>query len=168
MRLTETIVLPTDPRSAARLLADPAFVREKVVASGATCEQADVTGEVATDPVGAFTVTTRRALPADQIPAHLRGFVGGRIEVRQVEAWEQPDDAGERVGTVLVEVAGAPVRLTARSTLVGHGAGATAVRYDGELHASVPLFGGAIEEATASAIRAALAAEETAARHRLP
>ncbi len=167
MRLTETIVVTTDPHAAARLLADPAFAREKVVASGASCEQADVTGEVAGDPVGAFTVTTRRALPADQIPAHLRGFVGGRIEVRQVEAWERPDETGERVGTVLVEVAGAPVRLTGRATLVAHGTGATAVRYDGELHASVPLFGAAIEDATARAIRTALAAEEAAAAARL-
>jgi len=167
VHLTETIVLPTDPRSAARLLADPEFVREVVAAAGATCEQVDVTGSVGADPAGAFTVTTRRTLPADQIPPHLRAFVGGRIEVRQVEAWEAPEDDGARVGTVAVEVVGAPVRLTARATLVPHGTGATAVRYDGELRASVPLFGAAVEEATAAAVRAALEAQRAVADRRL-
>ncbi|CAM5781637.1 DUF2505 domain-containing protein [Cellulomonas persica] len=180
MHLSEMLVLPTDPRTAARLLADPGYVREKVEAAGATCEQVDVTHDDAHadpapagdatpgagDDVGAFTVTTRRALPTDQIPAQVRAFVGNRIEVRQVEAWEAPDDEGARVGTVVVEVVGVPVRLAGRVTLVAHGAARTAVRYDGEVHAAIPLFGGAVEEATAAAIRGALAAEEQVARHR--
>lgn len=179
MHLSEMLVLPTDPRTAARLLADPDYVREKVVASGATCEQVDVThDDTAPDEAaphgaapdaapGAFTVTSRRLLPTEQIPPQVRAFVGNRIEVRQVEAWEAPDDEGARVGTVVVEVPGAPVRLAGRVTLVAHGPAATAIRYDGELRAGVPLFGAAVEEATAGAIRAALAAEAQVAQRRL-
>lgn len=179
MHLSEMLVLPTDPRTAARLLADPGYVREKVVASGATCEQVDVThdgpmpdgaardGAVRDAAPGAFTVTSRRLLPTEQIPPQVRTFVGNRIEVRQVEAWEAPDDEDARVGTVVVEVSGAPVRLAGRVTLVAHGPAATAIRYEGELRAGVPLFGAAVEEATAGAIRAALAAEAQVAQRRL-
>ena len=179
MHLSEMLVLPTDPRTAARLLADPDYVREKVVASGATCEQVDVThDDTAPDEAaphdaaphaapGAFTVTSRRLLPTEQIPPQVRAFVGNRIEVRQVEAWEAPDDEDARVGTVVVEVSGAPVRLAGRVTLVAHGPAATAIRYEGELRAGVPLFGAAVEEATAGAIRAALAAEAQVGQRRL-
>ena len=72
MQLHVTIDLPTDPRTAARLLADPGYVRAKAEAAGAVDPQVDVTGSVD----GAFTVTTRRMLATEQIPAHLRGFVG--------------------------------------------------------------------------------------------
>ncbi|WP_421740902.1 DUF2505 domain-containing protein [Cellulomonas sp.] len=161
MRLSVTIDLPTDARAAARLLADPEYVHQKVRASGALEQHVDITGA----PDEAFTVTTRRALPTDQIPAHLRGFVGTRIDVRQVEAWEAPAADGSRVGTVVVEIAGAPVRLSGRTALAASGAGSTTVTYDGELRATVPLFGSAIEQATADAIRSALEVEQDVARH---
>jgi hypothetical protein len=160
VRLSVTLDLPTDAHAAARLLADPEYVHQKVRASGALEQHVDVTGSAD----GAFTVTTRRALPTDQIPAHLRSLVGNRIDVRQVEAWEAPDADGARVGTVVVEIAGAPVRLSGRTSLTGTAAGSTTVAYDGDLRASVPLFGSAIEQATAGAVRSALEVEQDVAR----
>jgi hypothetical protein len=160
VRLSVTLDLPTDAHAAARLLADPEYVHQKVRASGALEQHVDVTGSAD----GAFTVTTRRALPTDQIPAHLRSLVGNRIDVRQVEAWEAPDADGARVGTVVVEIAGAPVRLSGRTSLTGTAAGSTTVAYDGDLRASVPLFGSAIEQATAGAVRSALEVEQVVAR----
>jgi len=160
VRLSVTIDLPTDARAAARLLADPEYVHQKVRASGALEQHVDITGT----PDDAFTVTTRRALPTDQIPAHLRSLVGTRIDVRQVEAWEAPAEDGSRVGTVVVEIAGAPVRLSGRTALTPVGAGSTTVTYDGDLRASVPLFGSAIEQATAGAVRSALLVEQDVAR----
>ncbi|MDQ0373213.1 DUF2505 domain-containing protein [Cellulomonas humilata] len=160
MRLSVTLDLPTDARAAARLLADPEYVHLKVRASGALEQHVDVTG----DADDAFTVTTRRALPTDQIPAHLRSFVGSRIDVRQVEAWEAPAPDGSRVGTVVVEIAGAPVRLSGRTALTPTGTGSTTVMYDGDLRATVPLFASAIEQATAGAIRSALEVEQDVAR----
>jgi hypothetical protein len=153
VRLNHTLDLGTNAVAAAQLLADADFVREAVRAAGASDEQVDVTGS----PAGQFTVTSRRSLPADQIPAHLRGFVGSRIDVRQVEAWEAAAEDGSRVGTVVVEIAGAPVRLTGRATLVPAGVRASRLTYDGELKAAIPLFGSAVEEATAGAIRGSLA-----------
>ncbi|GIG39583.1 DUF2505 domain-containing protein [Cellulomonas phragmiteti] len=159
MQLHVTIDLPTDVHGAALLLADPAYVHAKVRATGAVEQQVDVTG----DATAAFTVTTRRALPTEQIPAHLRAFVGDRIDVRQVEAWEAPAPDGSRAGTVVVEIAGAPVRLTGRTTLSVVGPDASQVVYDGEVRAAVPLFGGAVEEAAGSAVRAALLEEQAVA-----
>ena len=160
MRLSVTLDLPTDAHAAARLLADPEYVHDKVRATGALEQHVDVTGSAD----GAFTVTTRRALPTDQIPAHLRSLVGNRIDVRQVEAWEAPDADGARVGTVVVEIAGAPVRLSGRTSLTATATGSTTVAYDGDLRASVPLFGSAIEQATAGAVRSALTVEQDVAR----
>ena len=163
MRLNHTLDLGTDAVTAAHLLADADFVRETVRAAGATDEQVDVTGS----PTGPFTVTSRRSVPADQIPAHLRGFVGSRIDVRQVEAWEAAADDGSRVGTVVVEIAGAPVRLTGRATLEPTGPRASRLTYDGELKAAIPLFGSAVEQATAGAIRGGLVVLADVAQRRL-
>jgi len=149
MRLHLRLDLATDPRTAARLLADPAFMLDTIEAAGGADGHVDVTG----DPDDAFTVTTRRSLPADQIPAHLRGFVGTRIDVRQVDAWEPPGPADERVGTVAIDIAGAPVRLTGRTRMWESAPGTTSVEYDGDLRAAVPLFGAAVESAAAGAIR---------------
>jgi hypothetical protein len=142
----------------AAMLADPEFVEAKVRASGATSQQVDVVGS--SDE--AFTVTTRRQMPTTSIPSQFRSFVGASLEVRQVEAWEGPEP-GARRGTVVVEVTGAPVRLTGTMHLSTGPDGGTAHRYDGELKASIPLFGAAVEEAMAAAVHDAIAAEERVA-----
>ena len=141
----------------AAMLADPGYARARVEASGAAVEQADVTGTVD----GAFTVATRRSVPTDQIPAHARSFVGSTLEVRQVEAWEAPEDGGTRQGTVVVEISGTPVRLTGTVTLETEGS-ESVLTYDGDLKAAIPLFGAAVEQAAAGAVRSALEAEQTA------
>lgn len=159
MQLHVTIDLPTDVRGAAHLLADPAYVHAKVRASGAVDEQVDVSGTAS----GAFTVTTRRAVPTSQIPAHLHALVGARIDVRQVEAWEAAAPDGSRSGTVVVEIAGAPVRVTGRTSLVATGPDTSRVTYEGEVRAAVPLFASAVEEAAGAAVRAALREEQSVA-----
>lgn len=155
MHLSVQARYPAEPERVAAMLADPAFVEAKVRASGALAQQVDVVG---TDR-SAFTVTTRRQMPSTGIPAQFRSLVGSTLEVRQVEAWEPPGD-GDRRGTVVVEITGAPVRLSGTLRLVAGGDGTTTQLVDGELKASVPLFGAAVEDATASAVRAAVAAEE--------
>jgi hypothetical protein len=139
------------------MLADAGYARARVEASGAAVEQADVTGTVD----AAFTVATRRSVPTEQIPAQARVLVGSRLEVRQVEAWEAPEADGTREGTVVVEISGTPVRLTGTVTLDGGPTGSV-LTYDGELKATIPLFGGAVEQAAVGALRSALEAEQAA------
>ncbi|MBO1750982.1 DUF2505 domain-containing protein [Actinotalea sp. BY-33] len=138
----------------AAMLADEEFVATKVRATGATSQQVDVVGTSAE----AFTVTTRRHMPSTDIPAQFRSVVGASVEVRQVEAWEGPEQ-GARRGTVVVEITGAPVRLSGTMRLVGEPDGSTTHHVEGELKASVPLFASAVEQATAGGIREAFAAE---------
>ena len=159
MQLTVTLSLPADARSAARMLADPAYVREKLRAGGSVEEQVDVTGE----PDGAFTVTSRRAIPSDLVPAQARAYVGDRIDVRQVDAWEGPQPDGSRVGTLAVEIPGVPVRLTGRTALTATGDASCTLTYHGDLRASIPLFGAALEQAAREPVRAVLATEEQVA-----
>jgi len=159
VHLQVPLALDTDAPSAGRMLADPVYVRAKVAASGGEVLHVDVTpGEG-----GAFTVTTRRALPTDLIPPQARAFIGDRLEVRQAEAWEAADADGARRGTVAVEIAGAPVRMTGTVALIPGGESSRVV-YDGELKANVPLFGAMVEETAAKAVRTALEAEEAVAR----
>lgn len=139
------------------MLADPGYGRARVAAGGAIAHHVDVAGA----PDGAFTVTTRRSMPSDQIPANIRAFVGTSLDVRQIEAWEAPEAVGRR-GTVVVEIVGAPVRLTGTMSLEPDGDDASVLTYAGEVKAGVPLFGAAIEDATARAVRVALEAEQEA------
>ncbi|WP_311836044.1 DUF2505 domain-containing protein [Cellulomonas fimi] len=146
---------PAPVDAVVRMLADPGYGRAKVEASGGVVQQVDVTDE----PGGGFAVTMRRSMPTDDIPANVRHFVGASLDVLQVEAWEGPGPDGRR-GTVVVEIAGAPVRLTGTVRLTADGPDASVVVYDGDVKASVPLFGAAIEEAAARAVRHALEAEQ--------
>lgn len=158
MQLTATLRYAADLPRVVAVLADPEFVAAKVRASGALSQTVDVVG----GPQGAFTVTTRRHMPTDGIPAQFRSFVGSTLEVRQVEAWEAPEGTDRR-GTVVVEVVGAPVRLTGTLRLVPEPDGTTTQHLAGDLRATIPLFAATVEEATATAVRAAVEAEERTA-----
>lgn len=158
MHLTAQVRYDADLERVGALLADEAFVQAKVRATGALSHQVDVVGR----STEAFTVTTRRQMPTDAVPTQFRALLGAGLEVRQVEAWEAPEP-GVRHGTVVVEITGVPVRLSGTTRLVALEDGTTTQHYDGELRATIPLFGSAVEEATAGAIRAAIEAEERTA-----
>ena len=109
MHLSVELRYPAPVHAVGAMLADEEFVRWRAARSGgegAHVEQVDVTG----GPDEGFTVTVRRTLPTDQIPAHVRSFVGGRLEIRQAEAWE-PERDGGRSGRGGVELRGAAGRL---------------------------------------------------------
>ncbi|WP_407316843.1 DUF2505 domain-containing protein [Isoptericola halotolerans] len=159
MHLTVEQTYPADVSAVAAMLSDAEFVRWRGGrADAGAASQVDVTG----DPASGFTVSLRRTLPTDLIPAQVRQLVGDHLEVRQAEAWE-PERAGRHVGTVAVEIAGAPVRMTGSLRLEPTADG-THVVYDGEVKASLPLFSSTVEEAAAGAVRRTLEAEERAGR----
>ncbi|MBO0609202.1 DUF2505 domain-containing protein [Myceligenerans salitolerans] len=164
MHLTVDLTYPASLDEVSAMLADVRFVRwrsERTVRAGTpgggTVEQTDVTGSVD----HGFTVVVRRTLATDQIPAQVRSFVGGALEIRQAEAWEAPAD-GRRMGTLSVEIIGAPVRITGTGRLEPLADGGTRLTYEGDVRSTVPLFGAVVEEAAAKAVRAALEAEAEA------
>lgn len=157
MHITAELRYQADIARVGSMLADEAFVAEKVRASGALSQHV----EVVHNSPDAFTVITRRSMPSTGIPAQFRSLAGSSIEVRQVEAWEA-QRGDERHGTIVVEITGAPVRLTGKLRLVAGADGSTTQHLDGELRASIPLFASAVEEATARAVIEAGKAEERA------
>ena len=163
MHLRVDLTFPADIDDVAAMLADESFVRWRAQRSAGSAngavEQADVTGTTSTG----FTVVVRRTLPTDIIPVQARPFVGAHLEIRQAEAWEPAAD-GRRTGTVAVEILGAPVRVTATAAMSQTSDGGTRITYDGDVRATVPLFGSVVEEAAVSAVRTTLESEAEAAR----
>lgn len=146
--------LATDELSAGRMLADPRYVEEKVAG-----ERRDRSTS------GGRDGDRRRGVHGRDAPcAAVRPDPGAGARVRR-----EPDRraagrgvgraAGRRrkcAGTVVVEIAGALVRLTGRCALQPVGPSATRLRYDGDLQAQILLLGSAVEEAAARAICGAL------------
>lgn len=163
MHLRVDLTFPADIDDVSAMLADEAFVRWRAQRSTGSVpdavEQADVTGTTSTG----FTVVVRRNLPTDLIPVQAQPFVGAHLEIRHAEAWEPAAD-GRRTGTVAVEILGAPVRVTATAVMSSLPDGGTRITYDGDVRATVPLFGTVIEEAAVSAVRTTLESEAEAGR----
>lgn len=153
MQFESTIEYPADVETVAAMLADEEFVRRKIEASGALDSSQEVLREGQ-----AFTVTTRRKLPTDQVPASFRSLVGQSLDVRLVEAWEAPHADGSRAGTLSLDIVGAPVSVRGRMSLRPAGS-ATVQTFAGDITASVPLFGRPIERAAAGAVDKVLAVE---------
>ncbi len=150
-----------DPVAAFAMLCRPQFHERRCAATGAI----DHHVEVSTTPDGGLRVATRRRLPTDRVPEFVRGFVGATLTVSQVDTWDPAAADGSRQGTIVVEISGAPVRMTGTLRLTAD-AGSTpdaanATQYlDGDLKASVPLIGGKIEKAVLPAIEAAIQVEQ--------
>ena len=154
MQVTAQIPYPASPEGVFAMLTDEAFLKQVCEATGAVRYEVGV--EV--NGLGA-AVTTRRELPTDQIPDFIKRFVGQTLTVLRVDLWEPAAADGSRQGTIVVEIVGAPVRMTGTLGLRPDGEG-TVENVDGDLKASVPLIGGKIEQATEPAIRSALRKEE--------
>lgn len=154
MRVEDEIRYPAPPDAVAAMLADPAFVERKVTATQALSHDVEVVGTAE----AAFTVTTRRTMPTDTLPDVARSFVGDTLDIRQVEAWEAPSADGSRAGSLVVEVVGAPLRLTGMLQLRRDGDESVQV-VTGDLTSSVPLLGGRLEKAAHPAFITAIRKE---------
>lgn len=153
MKFDARIDYPAETEAVAAMLADEEFVRRKVEASGALESSVEVLREGE-----AFTVTTRRQMPTDQVPSAFRSLVGQRLDVRLVEAWQEPHADGSRSGTLSLDIVGVPVSVRGRMTLHPTDAGAEQ-SFAGDITASIPLFGRPIEKAAAGAVDKVLAVE---------
>lgn len=154
MRLSVEQSLPLTPGELMDLLADEDFVVFR-----STVPSSSVEG-IVVDPGadGMLTITLRRTMATSQIPAQVRAFVGSHLEVRHVEAWEPPSP-DRWFGTVAVEITGTPVRMSGTVEATPAPGGCT-VTYEGQVIASLPVFGAVIEEAAGATLRDVLRAEE--------
>lgn len=154
MHFSATIDYPADPAAVAAMLADDAFVERRAAATGATSHSHEIVRDGET-----FTVTTRLQMPTTMVPASFRSLVGATLDVRMVEAWGAPAADGSRSSTLSLDIQGVPVRVTGAQHLRPT-AGGTEETYDGEVTASVPLFGKPIEKAATDAVGTVVDAEK--------
>ncbi len=160
MRITSGHHLPASTTQIAQMLSDEEFIEFRSNATEARIDSVVITGT----PDAGFTITTRRLLPSELIPAQMRPFVGSQLEIRQVEAWDREVD-GVRVGSIVLEIIGTPARMTGKSRIEQHGESGSMLSYDGDLKANIPLFASTVEKAAAEAVRTTLDQEAAAARN---
>ncbi|MFD1053060.1 DUF2505 domain-containing protein [Terrabacter terrigena] len=155
MRITETITYAAPPETVYEMVTDQAFQERKCVEAGAQRHEAAVSA--AGD--GA-RVVTKRDLPADDLPDFAKSIVGPTLSVTETYEWAGASGDGGRAGTLTVEVAGAPVAMRSKIRLAPAGGGGSEITIDGDLKASIPLFGGKVEKAAAPAVIDAIRSEQ--------
>ncbi|MBL8929609.1 MAG: DUF2505 domain-containing protein [Kineosporiaceae bacterium] len=156
MRLTAELRYPdASPQSVFAMMTERTFQERTCAATGSLVYEVDV----ATYADGGARISTERTLPTDSVPEFVRRFVGGTVRVARHDDWQPADAEGRRRGEIVVEIMGAPVRLTGTLALDVE-AGGVVVRVDGDLKASVPLIGGTIERSAEPAIEAAIRVEQ--------
>lgn len=156
MELTAQIHANGTPQQVLGALADREFIAFATERAGMRLVSTDIEQLDS----GAITLVVRRAATSDLIPANFRSFVGSDIELRQTEAWAEsiPEGATTRHGTFDIEIVGAPVRIAGRSTIAEE-SGQSVLRYEGEVKASIPLFGATIEKAVGQVVEQVLASQ---------
>ncbi len=154
MRITETIDYPAGPQAVFTMLTSEAFQERKCAEAGALSHGVDIT-----ESAGGARIVTNRDLPTDDLPDFAKSIVGNRLAITETYVWAAPTDDGARPGTLTVEVAGAPVALHATVRMASGGSGTT-ITIVGDLKASIPLFGGKVEKASAPAVVDAIRGEQ--------
>lgn len=153
MKISETMTYAAPPATVYAMITDPAFQERKCIEAGAKKH------EVAVTPAGEGSrVVTRRDLPADGLPDFAKSIVGPTLSVTETYEWGGPAADGARTGTLTVEVAGAPVAMRSAISLAP-ASGGTQITVEGDLKASIPLFGAKVEKAAAPAVVDAIRAE---------
>ncbi|HSU74452.1 MAG TPA: DUF2505 domain-containing protein [Terrabacter sp.] len=153
MKISETMTYAAPPETVYAMVTDPAFQERKCVEAGARKH------EVAVTPAGdGARVVTRRELPADGLPDFAKSIVGPTLSVTETYEWGAAAADGARSGTLVVEVAGAPVAMRS-TTKLAPTSGGTSITVEGDLKASIPLFGAKVEKAAAPAVVDAIRAE---------
>jgi hypothetical protein len=144
-----------EPERAFAVIADPAFQDEKCAQTGALSHTVSVT-----NPGDRTVIDTVRSMPMDSLPDFAKSFLGGKLEVHEVQDWGPPEADGSRDGSLTVEISGTPMKLKGTVTLRPEGSGASTVAIRSQLKANIPFIGGKAEEAAAGPIRAGIAKEE--------
>ena len=159
MRITQTMDYAAAPEAVFAMMTSEEFQTQKCADAGALSQN------VAVSLAGARArVVVGRDLPTDRFPDFAKSLVGQTLSTTETWEWDEPAAGGERRGRLTVEVKGTPLALRSTVVLVSNGAGSV-VTIDGELKASIPLFGGKIEKASAPVVLGALRSEQRTGSH---
>jgi hypothetical protein len=155
VRLSAQIRYDADPAQVFSMLVDPDFQEAKCQASGSVEHEV----EVSVGPDGDAKVISRRTMPTERVPDYIKSLLGGSLRLLETQQWQPAAQDGSRTGSVIVQIEGAPVRFTGSMALAATDGG-TLEPIEGELKASVPLFGARIEQAVQPAVMAAIRVEQ--------
>jgi Protein of unknown function (DUF2505) len=155
VQIDDEIRYDADPSTVFVMLTDHAFQDRKLGQTGAVRWEVQVRQEN-----GGAVITSRRAMPTDQVPDAFKSMIGPTLDISQVETWSAAAPDGSRTGSLDVQVAGAPVGMKATLSLSATAGGGSLQLVNGELKARIPLVGGRVERAAEPAVRAAIEAEQ--------
>lgn len=159
MKITEAIDYSCIPEAAFAMMTTEAFQAQKCTDAGALNHDATISRS------GERTrIVVDRDLPTDRLPDFVKSMVGQTLSVTETWQFGAAGVGGGRDGSLRVEVKGTPIALAAAVVLAPSGAG-TLITIDGDLKASIPLFGAKIEKAAAPAVIGALRSEQRTGSH---
>jgi hypothetical protein len=163
MKITATISYPggTTPQQVYKLATDAGFRDEVCEATHALAYES----KVDVHPDDTASVVVSRTMPAE-VPDFIKKMIGDTVGVTQTEEWGSPDDSGQRMADVTVQIKGQPATMKGTATIALVPSGVE-MRVDGDLKVSIPFVGKKIEPEIAKGIYAALRAEERQAAQRL-
>jgi len=160
MNVAASYELPASATRVAELLADQEFAQTAAGGPG----QAET--EVRHMEDGGFTMTLRRPVPVEDLPAALRAMARGSLELRQAMVWQPAAPDGARNATMAGEVVGAPAKMEGTLQLEPTAQGCR-LSIDGQVKASIPLMGAAIEQAGANMVIQIISAQVAVLTERL-
>ena len=153
MQISAIIDYAATPEEVFAMIADEDFQNMKCVATGALRHTVSIRAQ------GDQTIiASTRAMPSDYFPSFVRSMVGETLSVTETQEWDPSTRDGARHGKLTVHIHGAPITLHATLSLAQGGLG-TVENIEGDLKASIPIFGGKVEQAAAPAIQAAFRVE---------
>lgn len=158
MRIQHSFTLPADIDRVMAMIADPAYVEDKIRRTGAK----DHTVEITTDGPGPVIRTTR-VMPTDRLPQVARRAVGDRLSLQEEQVWDAPAADGSRTGRLKVTAGSAPAGLDATLRLDPRGE-ETLFTTDGEFAVRIPLVGRQIEKQAEPYVGKVIGLEERASR----
>jgi len=153
MKISANIDYAATPEAVFAMLANEDFQTRKCTANGAHRHTVSITTQ------GKRTlIVTTRDLPTDGFPSFVRSMVGDTLAVTETQDWGPAGTDGNRQGRLTVDIEGAPVDLAGTLSLAPGGQGSVEI-VQGDLKARMPLIGGQIEKAAATAIESAIRVE---------
>lgn len=103
---------------------------------------------------GQVTAVMSLTVPSEKLPKAIQSLTSGPLRIERTEIWRT-----DGVGTVGVEVPGAPARINGTMTLRAVDETSAEVRVEVDVKVSVPLFGRTVETAITDYLSGLLARE---------
>lgn len=153
MKISAIINYAATPDEVVAMIADEDFQNRKCVATRALRHTVSIRAQ------GDQTIiASTRDMPSDNFPSFVRTMVGHTLTAKETQEWGPSTQDGARHGKLTVHIVGAPITLHGTLVLTPGGQGAVE-NIEGDLRASIPIFGGKVEQAAAPAIRAGIRIE---------